>query len=45
LPDRAENEFVEHMAAAKPVEFAVEKPARKPRKRKEGKALVSALAT
>lgn len=45
LPDRAESEFVEPIAAAKPVEPAVEKPARKPRKRKEGKALVTALAT
>ena len=45
LPDRAEGEFVEHMAAAKPAEPAVEKPARKPRKRQGGKALVTALAT
>jgi predicted nucleic acid-binding Zn-ribbon protein len=42
LPDAAESEFVEHIAAAKPAETIVEKPAPKPRKRKEHKALATA---
>jgi predicted nucleic acid-binding Zn-ribbon protein len=42
LPDPAESEFVERIAAAKPVETVVQKPAPKPRKRKEPKALATA---
>jgi hypothetical protein len=48
LPDAAESEFVEHMAAAKPapdaakpVEKSGAKPAPRPRKRKEPKALAT----
>ena len=45
LPDPAESEFVERMAAAKPAETRVQKPAPKPRKRKAPKALATALAS
>jgi predicted nucleic acid-binding Zn-ribbon protein len=42
LPDPVEGEVAENVAAAKPVEVIVEKPAPKPRKRKERKVLATA---
>jgi predicted nucleic acid-binding Zn-ribbon protein len=41
LPDATESESVQPVAAAKPVEPVAEKPAPKPRKRKERKALAT----
>jgi len=44
LPDAGESEFVERMAASKPAEALVQKPAPKPRRPRERKALALATA-
>jgi predicted nucleic acid-binding Zn-ribbon protein len=44
LPEPAEGEFVERMAAVVPAEITPEKPAPKPRKRRAAKPLAAAMA-
>jgi predicted nucleic acid-binding Zn-ribbon protein len=44
LLEGAESEFVERIASAKPIEVVVEKPAPKPRRRKEPKTVALATA-